>query len=152
MKPFTFRLESILALRAREEAHAEEAFGQLLRAHAAIEAELASARLGLEACEHIISRERQHSTRSGDQLILIGAWSVQRDLCEQTLTRLAVAENEVAKARETLIEARRRRAAIERSKERQQQQHADAVRRHEEAEIADFITSRFVFNSSRAVA
>ena len=152
MKSFTFRLESILALRAREEAQAEEALGQSLRAHAAVEAELASARLGLASCEHIIARERQNSSRIGDQLILIRAWSVQNDLCEQVLTRLAVAENEAASARQVLVEARRRREAIERSKSRQEQEHAVAMRRIEEAEIADFITSRYVINSAAAVA
>ena len=58
MKPFVFRLESILQLRAREEARAQEVFEQAMRVVSRAEFDLSTAREELGRMEQAICEQR----------------------------------------------------------------------------------------------
>lgn len=150
MKPFRFRLETVLTIRTREEERVREICAVALRNQAAVNVELTNASAELEACHETLSRQRAARTNRTEQLLLLSALQQQKSNCERLVARRAAADREVAVRRAELLVARRKREALTNLKERQQTSHRVAAERADEAVIADIITARHVLNMQEA--
>jgi flagellar export protein FliJ len=151
MKPFIFRLESVLKLRLREEERAQQIFGKAvqLRNHAALQLE--ESRAALDVCYSAIVSGRTRSTNRTEQILLLNALQQQQAHGELLTVRLAAADREVAARRGDFLTARRKREALSRLREQQRADHRLAQERAVEAEVADLITARH-FHTRREVA
>ncbi len=144
MKPFVFRLESVLKLRVREEERAQQTFGKAvqLRNHAALALE--ESRTALEVCYAAISSGRSGSTNRTEQILLLNALQQQQAHGELLAARLAAADREIAARRGEFLAARRKREALSKLRERQRLEHRLTQERAMEAEVSDLITARHI--------
>ena len=152
MKAFVFRLDSILSLRAREEAQAQERFEKATHARFDAELELTKAREELDRCELAISGQRAIASTGNRQVMLLNSAKVQREICERLLVRLEAARKEMESRREIFQTARRKHQAVEKLRERQLRTHLTAEQRREETAISDLIISRHALNRDGAFA
>jgi len=143
MKPFRYRLESVLTVRAREEDLAREAYSQVLQARARAEAAVLQERATLEAYHATLRTAREGVSNRQHQLLHLHALKQQQSLCERCAAELAMVEKAVAERREAMLEARRRREALTRLKEKQQAAWKAEAAKAEEAMIGDMITARY---------
>lgn len=152
MKPFVFRLESVLTLRTREEERAQQVFGKAvqLRNHAALALE--ESRTALDVCYSAIATGRTGSTNRTEQILLLNALQQQQAHCELLASRLAAADRDVAARRGDFLTARRKREALTKLRERQRLEHRIAQDRAIDAEIADLITARHIHNLQEVAA
>ena len=150
MKPFLFRLDSILKLRAREEAQAQELFDQSMNARFRAEHELNEARAELDRCEQAITEKRASRASGNDHVIFLNAAQLQRENCERLAVRFETARKEMEKHRQLFQTARRRHEAMLRLRERNQRTHAAAEQRREENAISDLIMSRYALRNDEA--
>ena len=150
MKPFVYRLDSILKLRAREEAQAQERFDEAMHARFRAELELNEARAELNRCEMAIAGQRAGRATGNDHVVFLNAAGLQRENCERLAARLDAARKEMEKHRGLFHAARSRHQAILRLQERQRRVHASAEERREENAISDLIMSRHALNDGGA--
>ena len=152
MKPFVFRLDSILKMRAREEAQAQEFFDQAIHARFRAELELNEARAELERHEEAIAAKRSGRTSGGDQVVFLNAAQLQRECCGRLAVRLETARKEMEGRRQFFHTARRKHQAVQRLRERHQHAHAAAEQRREENAISDLIMSRHALKNGGGFA
>lgn len=150
MTPFVFRLETVLALRIREEERAKEWCAIALRDQSNAAMARAAGNLELEACHAAISTQRSGTTNRTEQILLLSALQQQQSLCERLVTRCAAIDREVAVRREAMLVARRKREALSKLKERQRDAHCFAQSRKEESAISDIISARHVLSMREA--
>jgi len=152
MKTYTFRLQTVLNLRAREEEQARDAYAQSLHARARIENEIQQARATLDGYNAALRTAREGVSSGQHQMIFLNALQRQHTHCDRLAAELVPAEREVAKRREAMLEARRRREALTRLKEKQQSAHTAEAARAEEAMIGDLITARHALSLMEVAA
>ncbi len=152
MKPFVFRLESILQLRAREEARAQEAFEQAMRLVSQAELDLRTAREELGRMEKEICEQRGGRATGNDYVVFLNAARVRRELCEKLALRVDVVRKEMEKQRALFQAARRRHEAMIKLRERHRLAHAAIEQRREENAISDLIMSRHAMNAQAATS
>ena len=150
MKPFVFRLDTVLALRTREEDRAREVCAGALKNQSDAKQALTTANGELEDCHTALSLHRSGTTNRTEQILLLSALQAQKSQCERLLARCAATDREVAARRAELLIARRKREALSNLQERQRAAHRHAQERQEEATIADLITARHVLNMQEA--
>lgn len=146
MKPFVFRLDSVLKIRAREEAQAQEQFDQAIQARFRAQLELYEAHAELDRCEAAISEKRSGRSCGGDHVVFLNAARIQRERCEQFAAQLEAARKEMESRRQIFHTARRKHQAVEKLRERQMRAHTAAEQRREENAISDLIISRHALN------
>lgn len=148
MKPFRFRLESVLTLRNWEEERARTAYGQALeverRVAGALEeienrfqADLAAFRSAAE--KPISAAARAHHWRH--------LFSIEQER-HQANQRLVGARRIREQKMKLLIDAHRRVMVLRSLRERQAQAHRTEMLRQEEREIGDLIGARYGYNTS----
>ena len=150
MKPFRFRLETVLALRTREEDRVREEFAGALRNQSAAAAALATGNSELEACHESLASRRAEKTNRTEQLLLLSALQQQKSNCERLVARCAATDREVAARRADLLIVRRKREALTRLREHQRAAHLLEQDRQQEAQIADIISARHVLRMQEA--
>lgn len=143
MKPFRYRLESVLTVRTREEDLAREAYAQVLQARARAEAAINQERATLEGYHATLRTSRGGVSNRQQQLVFLNALKQQQSLCERCAAELAMVEKTVAERREEMLVARRRREALTRLREMQHTAWRTESARAEEAMIGDLITARY---------
>lgn len=143
MKPFRYRLESVLTVRTRAEDQAREAYAQALQARARAETAINQERATLEAYHATLRGSREGVSNRHYQLVYLSALQQQQALCERCAAELAMVEKNVAVRREAMLDARRRREALTRLKEKQQAAWKAEEARVEESMIGDLITARY---------
>jgi flagellar export protein FliJ len=146
MKAFTFSLESVLTLRAREEDLAREAFALAVQARDIVGRQLAEGRATIEIFHDALAGCRTGSTNRSEQIILLNALQHHQSHCGTLAIRLAAAERETAAKRDAYLTARRKREALSRLKTRKLVAHRLAEERREEAAVADVIAARHARN------
>lgn len=146
MARFVFELEAVLRMRLREEERAMLALAERERARteqvrAATEIEMRAAMGRLEW------RDRLAIATGGIEMtgLRMQAGSTLRDLAllKRAALSVAAAERVVAKAREELLEATRRRQAIEELRERRLEAWKSERQRFEQRVVDDLVVSRF---------
>ena len=150
MKPFLFRLESVLLLRTREEDRAREACASAAAKQATAALALSESQGQLDACHTALSIHRCGTTNRTEQILLLSALQNQQSHCELLVSRCAAADREVAARREELLAARRKREALTNLKERQRGAHRLGQDRQDEAAIADIISARHILTMREA--
>lgn len=150
MKPFLFRLESVLTLRTREEERARDACLIAIKNQATAAMELRAGNAELDACHAALSTRRSGTTNRTEQILLLSALQGQQSNCERLIARCNAADREVAARRGELLAARSKREALTNLKERQRGTHRIAQDRQDEAAIADIISARHVLNLQEA--
>jgi flagellar export protein FliJ len=152
MKRFVFRLDSILNMRAREEAAAREILERCLNVQRSAERDLDEGSLQLDRCEQALASQRAGKSSIHEHLILLNADRLQREHCARLTMRLAAVTKEAEAQRALFETARRKHQAIVRLYERHSREHAATGRRHEENDISDLINSRHARTDGRACA
>lgn len=142
MKRFVFHLDSVLRMRAREEAAAREILEHALAVQRRAKSDLDEALVELERCEEALGSQRGRQSSVNDHLILLNAASVQRDYRDRLATRLAEATQKTETLRKLHETAGRKHQAILRLQERHRRVHAAREQRHEENQVSDLILSR----------
>ena len=146
MKPFLFRLESVLTLRTREEERARDTCAVAMKAQATAAMELRAGNGELDACHAALTSRRSGTTNRTEQILLLSALQSQQSNCERLIARCNAADREVAARRDDLLSARRKREALSNLRERQRSAHHLDQERHDEAAIADIISARHVLH------
>jgi flagellar export protein FliJ len=144
MKPFVFRLESVLVLRTREEERAQQVFGRAVQLRNQAALALDESRAALEACYATLAAGRSGATTRTEQILLLHALQQQQAHGELLASRLAAADREVVARRGDFLAARRKRQALTRLREQQRTEHRRSEERAAEAEVADLITARHI--------
>ena len=150
MKPFLFRLESVLTLRTREEDRARDSCAAAMKAQATAAMELRAGNAELDASHAALSSRRSGTTNRTEQILLLSALQSQQSNCERLVARCTAADREVAARRAELLAARSKREALTNLKERQRGTHRIAQERYDEAAIADIISARHVLSLQEA--
>ncbi len=150
MKPFLFRLESVLTLRTREEERARDACAVAMKTQATAAMELRAGNGELDACHAALSSRRSGTTNRTEQILLLSALQNQQANCERLIARCNAADREVAARRGELLAARTKREALSNLKERQRGAHRLQRERQDEAAIADIISARHVLKLQEA--
>lgn len=142
MKRFSFPLESVLALRLREEEQAQHAHEAALGVRARIEADLRRTAREIEGCHTALTRARSGAFRRDDHLIFLNALQLQQKNRDRLTRDATVAQRAVDARREELLFARRRRETLAQLKADQERAHRAATARAEETALDDLISAR----------
>ena len=151
MKPFVFRLDSILQLRAREEARAQEIFEQAMQARDRAQRELDAAGQELTRIEQAITGQRAGLATGNDHVVFLNAARVQRECRDRLALGLDAARREMETQRALFQAARRRHEAMLKLRERHRCAHDASEQRREENAISDLIMSRHAMSSQGAL-
>lgn len=150
MKPFRFRLESVLLLRAREEDRARDACSVAMKNQATAAMELRAGNSDLDGFHAALSEKRSGTTNRTEQILFLSALQNQQANCERLVARCTAADREVAARRRELLAVRSKREALSNLKERQSGAHRIVLEKADEAAIADIISARHVLNLQEA--
>ena len=146
MRAFRFTLEPVLTLRSREEEAARDSYAEALAFKARTSEALDQAMLYLDTLQAELSEKRQATSKRDDQIMFIQAIRQQRSFCDTMTQRLARAVQLVEVRMKLWLDARRKRQVLEKLKEKRSKLHEAEIRRQEEREIEDLISSRWVAN------
>lgn len=144
MAKFRFSLEPVLEQRQREEDAAQRQLAQVLREQMIIQTQI-------RTMQQDISTSRQSLGQSlvgavdMDAAMQFARFSLQmRGRAQSMVMRLAELERKIADARGALLEARKRRRAIELLRDKQQAAHKQREDRREAAVLDDTATSQYL--------
>lgn len=144
-KPFVFKLQSVLDLRARVEEQARGRYAEALRLEARAQGELIAAQNALENFNQQLAARRGTGFRASDHQLFWSAIHQQKEICVRREKALSEALTEAAQKRSELLQARKEREMLSRLKNNQQAAHAQAAISAEAALVDDFIVSRHGF-------
>lgn len=135
--PFRFGLERVREVRVHDERTAQEVLAASLNARRREEAALAAARAGLEEARRRAGAVTDPSLPLTGHTLLAGQAWVQRleRRTEQAARQTAVAEAQVGRDRESVLQASRRREALDKLKDRRRAEHDLAAGRAECARL-----------------
>lgn len=142
MKPFRFRLESLLTLRLREEDKRRDALAYAEERRHKAERAVAAGEAALEELENALTHQRQGRLNCRDHLLMLHAMDLQRAECRRLVHVLGQSTAEVQSKLEDMVVAKREREIVTRLKEKQQTEHLAEMARKEELEISDMIGAR----------
>jgi flagellar export protein FliJ len=152
MKPFLFRLEPILALRAAKLNEAQQSYTQAWQAVSRAERELAEATAELERLQEVLKSSRGGRSRQNDQIISLNAIGYQQSLCTRQAERLEHAQQEAKARLQELLSAKRAHEVLRRLRARLQQKHFREEERREQNAVDDTVMTRFAGKLSKAAA
>jgi flagellar FliJ protein len=142
--PFRFGLERVREVRVHDERTAQEGLAGSLMARSREEAALAAAKSRLDDARRTATSSPDFTgTLSGPALVAGVAW-VQRleRHCDAAAASSARADAQVSKDRENVLEAARRREALDRLRARRLAEHTLASRRAESARLDEMASRR----------
>jgi flagellar protein FliJ len=124
-RPFNFRLERVRSVRERAEEQAREDLAASLALRLRGEGMLRAAEAELESARDARRSTGTHAAVTGTDLLAAQAYVEHAERLRQArMLDLDRCDAEVETRREALIEAARKREALERLKEKQRQEHA----------------------------
>lgn len=142
MKPFRFRLESLLTLRLREEDKVREALAYAETRRARAEEAQSAGEAALEALDQALMAQRGGRLNCQNHLLMLQAMETQRRECVRLATVVRQSRTEADYKRQDMMKARREREIVEELRDRQKAQNAAEAARAEEREISDMIGAR----------
>jgi flagellar protein FliJ len=141
MTRFTFKLESVRALREQAESQAREELARELARKAERNADLAAAQERFDAARGS-DRLTEGSSVAAHELVSLEAFVARRKLeREQARAGVSAQEVEVGESRTRLEAAARDRAMLERLKERRHAEHRIVTGRIEDAALSEIALS-----------
>src|SRR5262249_50438699 len=123
MKPFLFRLESVLTLRAAKENQAQESYARAMEAVRRAQRELDDARGELERLHEALEKARGGRSSLNDQIIVLNAISYQQAVCDRKAERLGLLQKEAQMHLQDLLAAKRAHEVLLRLRAKQQARH-----------------------------
>ena len=142
MKRFTFKLESVLQLRERAEAEAQQHHAAAGRRLEALVAELNEAEAEFKALAEQLENLQRSSFRPAEHDLLWSALNQQRDHCGRLTQKVEIARNDLEAKREMLLAARRDHEGILKMREHEEQEHARLAEQEERGMIDDIVNAR----------
>jgi flagellar export protein FliJ len=152
MKPFQFRLESVLALRAAKENQEQETYARALQAVRQAERELAEARAELERLHETLESARGGRSWRNDQLIVLNAIGYQRSICDRKSERLQFFQGEAKARLQDLLAAKRAHEVLRRLKAKAKARHQIEEGRQEQNAVDDVVVAKFAVTGGKAAA
>jgi flagellar export protein FliJ len=152
MKPFLFRLEPVLALRAAKLNEAERTYAHAWQVANHAEQQLAEATAELERLHEVLQSSRSGRFQKNDQIISLKAIEYQQSLCARQAERLARAQEEARARRQELLAAKRAHEVLRRLRGRLQQRHLHQEERREQNAVDETVMARFAAKLSNAAA
>jgi flagellar export protein FliJ len=152
MKPFHFRLESVLALRAAKENEEQEIYARALQAVRQAERELADARMELERLHEALESARGGRSRRNDQLIVLNAIGYQRSVCDRKSERLEFVRAEASARLQDLLAAKRAHEILRRLKTKAHARYQREEERQEQNAVDDAVMAKFAVTGGKAAA
>jgi flagellar FliJ protein len=142
MKAFQFKLESVLQLRERNEAEAQQQHAAAGRRLEAILAELAEAEAEHKALTGQLGDMQRSTFRPAERDILWNALKYQKDHCERLKQKADNAVKDLAEKREKLLAAQSEHEAMVKLREKDQQEHNRTADKAERAMVDDLVNAR----------
>lgn len=143
MKPFRFRLQSVFDLRGRALDEAKQAYALAVQAVEAALRELQDAAAELDRLERRIAESRTRTFLAHEHDTQWSGLRVQSAECDRLAGCLRQARYDAELRRQEMIEARMAHETLVGLRTRQQQDHAAASRRREDAELDELATAAF---------
>ena len=142
MKPFKFKLESVLNLRERAEAEAQQSHAAAGRRLEAILRDLNEAEEEHKRLNQQLAGIQRSSFRPAEREILWNALKYQKDLCGQLALKMDAARKELEVKRQALLDARRDHEAMMKMQEKDLLEHTRLAQQEEALMIDDIVSAR----------
>jgi flagellar export protein FliJ len=152
MKPFRFRLESVLTLRAAKESEAQENHARALHAVARAERDLSDAQAELERLHEGLESSRARHFRRNDQIIALNAITYQQTICAHNAERLEHLKKEAQARLQDLLIAKREYEVLLRLRSKQATAHRREAERREQVAVDDLVMARFASDRGEVAA
>jgi len=152
MKPFLFRLESVLALRAAKERQEQENYARAMQTVRRAERELADACAELERLHEALESARGQRSKRNDQIIALNAIGYQQSICDRKAERLQLSQGEAKAHLQNLLAAKRAHEILRRLRVKQQARHQRGKERYEQNAVDDAVMARFALKGGKAAA
>ena len=149
MKAFRFGLESVLLLREREEQLTQQEYGRALQSMVLARQALSDAQKLRDEVAAIFAERRRRGFRASDQDVF---WNLMKRRHNECTHLAEVFEKTVAEAerrRATMFESKRKHEMVLHLKSKQWETHDAAVRRNEELQIDDLVSTHSSANLRR---
>lgn len=143
MKPFTFRLQSVLRLRERDQQDALEAYGDAVRRRQERAHARDRARAHQEAFSRSLAEARSGSFRAADQQALALGWQAAAEEVARSEDHLRRARHTESEALQHFLNRKMETDRLLRLKEKQRLAHRAEAIRAEELEAEEIALSRF---------
>jgi flagellar protein FliJ len=142
MKQFEFKLQSVLQLRERKEAEAQQNHAAAGRRLEAILAELAEAEAEQKSLAEQLGQLQKSSFRPAQRDMLWNALKYQESLCVRLKQKSDFAIKDLAEKREKLLEAQSEREAMTKLQEKEHEEHNRTAQKQEGAMVDDIVNAR----------
>jgi hypothetical protein len=142
MKRFSFSLEAVLTLRAREEESAAQTWAEALQAQVKAEKALDMAKQTLEDYLTLLEQLRLGRFQPADQQVYLGAVSAQNLLCDQLSEALLKAIQTTAKQHALYLHARMRHEMLLRLKVKRHADYQKKAMTEDQALLQDLTIAR----------
>ena len=146
MKAFKFKLESVLNLRERAEAEAQQHHATAGRRLEAILAELNEAEDEFKRLTEQLATMQRSSFRPAEREIVWNALAYQKDLCARLTLKAENARKELEEKRQALLNARSDHEAMMKLQEKDLQEHSRLAELAERSMIDDMVSARHTAN------
>jgi len=142
MKPFSFSLDAVLFVRAREEQAAAEAWALAVQAQTRAKEVWDAGIQELEDFHQLLEQKRCERFRPGDQEIYLYSIAGQKIRCEQLAAEYAKAVQFAKQRHAVLLEARMKHEVLTRLRQKKMNEYTRSVQAQEETAIQDLIIVR----------
>jgi flagellar FliJ protein len=143
MKAFKFKLESVLHLRERKEAEAQQEHATAGRRLEASLTELAEAETEHKSLATQLEAMQRGNFRPAERDILWIGLNYQKSLCTRLQQRVDLAVKDLEEKREKLLQAQSEREAMVKLREKNVQEYDRAAEQAQRAMVDDLINSRY---------
>jgi len=142
MKPFKFKLESVLTLRERAETEAQQHHAAAGRRLETTLAELNEAEEELKRLTEQLACVQRSSFRPAEREILWNASKYQQELCARLTLKAETARKDLEEKRQALLDARRDHEAMMKMEEKDLQEHTRLAQQEERLMVDDIVSAR----------
>ena len=142
MKPFKFKLESVLNLRERAEAQAQQSHAAAGRRLEEILRQLNEAEEELTRLAQQLAGLQSSSFRPAQREMLWNALKYQKDLCARLALKVDIARKDLEVKRQMLLDARRDHEAMMKMQQKNLQEHTRLAEQEERLMIDDIVSAR----------
>jgi flagellar FliJ protein len=146
MKKFEFKLGSVLQLRERVEAEAQQHHAAAGRRLEALLAELAEAEEEHKRIAEQLENMQKSTFRPAERDMVWNSLKYQKDLCGRLQQKADFAVKDLAEKREKLLEAQSEKEAMVKLQEKEQQDYNRTAQQQESAMIDDIVNARHSAN------
>jgi flagellar export protein FliJ len=142
MKPFLFKLQSVLQLRERNQAEAQQHHAAAGRRLEAILAELAEAEAEHKSLTQQLQEMQGSTFRPAEREMLWNALKYQKDLCGRLQQKSEIAAKDLEEKREKLLAAQSEHEAMVKLREKDELEYNRTAEQAERAMVDDLVNAQ----------